>query len=43
MVQLPLDLRKKHGWIEDECANVVLAVFLIYQYDKENPGVIISL
>ena len=43
MVQLPLDLMQKHYWIEDDCANIVLPVFLPYQYDKENPGLIISI
>jgi len=43
MVQLHLDLMQKHGWLEDDCADVVVPVFLIYQYDKNNPGVIISL
>ena len=43
MVQLPLDLMQKHGWIKDDSANFVIPIFLLYQYDKENPGLIISL
>lgn len=43
VVQLPLDLMQAHGWIRDDCANVVIPIFLPYRYDKENPGLIISI
>lgn len=43
MVQLPLDLMQKHEWIEDDCADVVLPIFLPYIYNKGEPGLIISI
>lgn len=42
-VQLPLDLMQKHGWIRDDCADVVIPVFESYSYSKEHPGVFISI
>lgn len=43
MVQLPLDLMQKYGWLEDDSATVVLPIFLPFQYDKSNPGLVISI
>ncbi len=42
-VQLPLDLMQKYGWIRDDCADVVNPLFAPYSYDKEKPGVYISI
>jgi Holliday junction resolvase RusA-like endonuclease len=33
----------KHGWIEDDNADILLPVFEKYRYDKKNPGVIIKI
>lgn len=32
-----------HGWIEDDNADEMIPVFTPYIYDKENPGVYISI
>ena len=37
------DLMVKYGWIEDDNCEILIPVFEPYQYDKEKPGVIISL
>jgi len=37
------DLMVKHGWLEDDNCEILIPVFEPYEYDKENPGVIISL
>jgi len=42
-VQLPLDLFVKHDILIDDNADEVLPVFEPYEYDKENPGVIITI
>jgi hypothetical protein len=33
----------KNGWIEDDNMNFIIPVFEPYEYDKENPGVIIKI
>ena len=33
----------KAGWIEDDNADCMKPSFITYSYDKENPGVIISI
>ena len=33
----------KHGWIEDDDMNHMVPVFPEYRYDKENPGVYITI
>lgn len=33
----------KHGWIEDDNADILLPVFEKYTYDKKNSGVIIEI
>ena len=42
-VQLPLDLMKYHGWIEDDNAKIVKPFFEDFEVDKKNPGVLIKL
>lgn len=37
--QILSDLMVKHGWIEDDNADVFVPVYQPYVYDKENPGV----
>jgi len=37
------DAMVKHGWIEDDNADVIVPVLLPYEYDKEKPGVYISI
>jgi Holliday junction resolvase RusA-like endonuclease len=37
LVQLPLDLMVKHGWIPDDNYNEVLPIFLPVEIDKKNP------
>lgn len=37
------DLMTTHNWVEDDSADHLIPVFNKYQYDKENPGVIIKL
>lgn len=32
-----------YGWIEDDNADNIIPVFVEYQYDKKNPGVIIEI
>ena len=32
-----------HGWIEDDNMVNMIPVFKSYEYDKENPGVIIEI
>lgn len=41
--QTILDLMKKFGWIEDDNADIIIPVFKPYVYDKENPGVYITI
>jgi hypothetical protein len=36
------DLMVRYKWIEDDNANVMIPVMLPYTYDKQNPGVYIS-
>lgn len=43
VVQLPLDLMQKYEWIKDDCADIILPVFIGYNYDKNNPGLIINI
>jgi len=38
-LQTVLDLMVKYEWLEDDNADVIIPVFEIYKYDKENPGV----
>jgi hypothetical protein len=42
-LQTILDLMVEHGWIEDDNADVILPVFIQYEYNKENPGVWIKI
>lgn len=42
-LQTSLDLMVTHGWIPDDNADVILPVFEQYEYDKENPGVFITI
>lgn len=42
-LQTVLDLMVKYGWIPDDNADIILPVFEPYEYDKENPGVIIKI
>ena len=37
------DLMVKNQWIEDDSADHLLPIFIPYQYDKTNPGVLIRL
>ena len=37
------DLMVQHGWIDDDNCQEMKPVFLDYKYDRENPGVIISI
>lgn len=43
IVQLPLDLMQKFGWIEDDDSTNVIPYFLGYEVDKENAGVRIEI
>lgn len=43
IAQLPLDLMVEYSFIEDDNADCVIPVFEPYLYDKENPGVWITL
>lgn len=36
------DLMVKNNWIEDDNCNEILPIFEPYEYDKENPGVVIT-
>ena len=41
--QIVQDLMVEHGWVDDDdCANVK-PYFLDYEYNKDNPGVLISI
>ena len=42
-LQTVLDLMVEHGWLLDDNADIVIPVFLPYAYDKENPGVYITI
>lgn len=42
-LQTALDLMVRFEWIPDDNADIILPVFEPYEYDKENPGVIIKL
>ena len=33
----------KHGWIEDDNANFIIPVIEDFEYDKNNPGVLIKI
>jgi len=37
------DAMVKHEWIDDDNADEILPVLLPYEYDKDNPGVYISI
>ena len=37
------DLMVKNGWIEDDNAEFMIPVFEQYEYDKEKPGVYITI
>lgn len=41
--QIVQDLMVKNGWIEDDNCDFLLPVFNGYEYDKLNPGVIITI
>lgn len=41
-LQTVLDIMVEYGWIDDDNADVIIPVFEEYKYDKENPGVWIS-
>ena len=41
-LQTVLDLMVRYGWILDDCADIILPVFEPYEYNKDNPGVIIK-
>ena len=36
------DLMVKYNWIKDDNCNEIIPIFAEYQYNKENPGVIIK-
>ena len=42
-LQTVQDEMVKHGWLDDDNADELLPILLPYKYDKENPGVEISL
>lgn len=42
-LQTVLDLMVRYEWIPDDNADVILPVFEPYEYNKENPGVIIKI
>ena len=42
-LQTVLDLMVEHFWILDDNADVILPVFLPYEYSKESPGVYITI
>lgn len=42
MAQLPLDTMVNFGWIDDDNADCVIPYFKHYLYNKQHPGVIIS-
>jgi hypothetical protein len=33
----------EHGWILDDNADVILPIFLPYEYNKDTPGVYITI
>lgn len=39
--QLPQDLMVKYGWLEDDNCNILKPVYLGYEKDKDNAGIII--
>lgn len=42
-IQVVADLMVKYGWIEDDNADIILPEFEPYEFDKQNPGVIIKI
>tara|TARA_R100000656_G_C3878521_1_gene113855 strand:- start:121 stop:498 length:378 start_codon:yes stop_codon:yes gene_type:complete len=40
--QIVQDLMVKNEWIEDDHCDIVIPVFEQYEYNKENPGVLIN-
>jgi hypothetical protein len=42
-LQTILDLMVRYNWIPDDNADIVLPVFEPYEYNKDNPGVIIKI
>ena len=42
-LQTILDLMVEHGWILDDNADVILPIFLPYEYNKDTPGVYITI
>jgi len=42
-LQTVMDLMTTHGWIPDDNCDIILPVFEEYEYDKENPGVLITI
>ena len=42
-LQTILDLMVRYNWITDDNADIILPVFEPYEYNKENPGVIIKI
>jgi Holliday junction resolvase RusA-like endonuclease len=43
MANTVLDEMVRHGWIEDDNADIVIPVFFPYKYDKEHPGVYLEI
>ena len=42
-LQTVQDLMVKHGWIDDDNCEELIPSFECYEYNKENPGVIIKI
>lgn len=42
-LQTVLDLMVRYKWIEDDNADIIIPVFKEYEYNKTNPGVIITI
>lgn len=42
-LQTVLDLMVEYNWIPDDNADIIIPVFEQYEYNKENPGVIIKI
>lgn len=42
VAQLPLDLMQEYKWIENDNMENVIPIFLGYEVDKKNPGIIIE-
>ena len=42
-LQTILDLMVRYEWIEDDNADIIIPVFKEYEYDKANPGVLITI